>query len=93
MDIEDLIDTLGVHDLAISHRGLPLLNDEPIEVPPPLPTVSSLPCALSPCAEVSKKRKVDETSIPQIQAMDLYDFEFDSCSEGCRGHKHLSDLL
>lgn len=48
-------------------------------MPPPPPKVLNLlsSSSLPPRAKVSKKRKVDGTLIPQIQAIDLDDFEFD----------------
>lgn len=85
----DLIATSSVHDLVPTYPRPTLtlpsliedfapLDDEPFEVPLP-PMVSSLPSSssLSPRANVSKKRKRGEDPTPQIQAIDLEDFEFD----------------
>lgn len=73
------------------------MDDEPTEVPPPppimvlsIPSLSSLP----PWAKISKKRKVGETSTPQMQVMDLDALEFEEVVlRKAIVFKHLGDLL
>lgn len=79
VDLEDLIDTSCVHDLVLIYLRPTLtppsstedsikLDDKLTEVNPPPSMVSSLPnyFSIPSYVEVTKNKKVDETSITQI---------------------------
>lgn len=85
-----LIDTSSVHDLVPKYlkpiqtspsltQDSTQLDDERTEAPPLSTMTSSLLSTffLPLRTEISKKRKMSETSTPKVQAIDLDDFKFD----------------
>lgn len=83
--VYDLVPTYlrSIQTLPFPIEDSAQLDDKPIEVPIPFTKVLSLPSSsflassLASCVEILKKRKMGKTSTPQMQSMDIDDFEFE----------------